>query len=183
MCAEMNMSDIASALSLSKATCTRAVGDLLDSALVTAAAEGRTKWIEPSSEKNGSLRRGWNRLKSPVERVIYLGTGYSGRSAIFGGIRALEKSAMVCALESDGAVVVSKKSAHDILPEDISTKEYYEDSGGSVVEVWSYDSAVFAIDGRTDDISLILSLEDSRDERVLAALDEVRKRHGLEVKG
>jgi hypothetical protein len=177
-----NMSDIASALSLSKATCTRAVDDLLSSGLIKVSTEGTKKWIEPLYAKNEFLGKGWNRLKSPVEKVIYLKTAYSGFCGIIGGIRALEKSTMVCALESDGAVAVSRKSARDIPSPDICSKEYFEDFGGSVVEVWSYDPAVFAAGGHVDDISLILSLEDSSDERVQAALDEIRKRHGLEAK-
>ena len=177
----VNMSDIASGLSLSKATCTRAVDDLLESGLIKVSEEGRTKWIEPAYGKDEFLRRGWNRMKSPVERVIYLKTPYSGFCGIPGGIRALEKSTMVCALESDGAVALSRRNARDIPSSDICSREYFEDFGGSVVEVWSYDPAVFALDGHVDDISLILSLEDNDDERVQAALDEIRKKHGLNI--
>lgn len=54
--------------------------------------------------------------------------------------------------------------------------------GGYVTEVWRYDLALFADGGRVDDISLLLSLNNSSNERIQMGLDEIRKKHQLPIK-
>lgn len=47
--------------------------------------------------------------------------------------------------------------------------------GAMTVEVWSYPPALFARDGFVDRLSLYLSLRDTQDERVRAALEEMMR--------
>ena len=79
-------------------------------------------------------------------------------------------------------MAIFKKSIPGIPVEMIISQENFEDFGGSVIEVWSYDPLLLAQDGRVDDISLLLSLEDDTDERVQMGLDEIREKHELPVK-
>lgn len=55
------------------------------------------------------------------------------------------------------------------------------DFGGSVIEEWSYDCTPVMEGRRVDDISLLLSLECEKDERIQQGLDEIRRKHGLLV--
>ncbi|MFA7176805.1 MAG: hypothetical protein WC114_06125, partial [Smithellaceae bacterium] len=43
------------------------------------------------------------------------------------------------------------------------------------IEVWSYEPALFAMDGVVDRLSLFLSLRDEEDERVEAALEQMMR--------
>ena len=177
----VNLTGIAEKLSLSKATCTRAFSDLVASGLVRVKEKGTNKWIAPAYEKAEFLRKGYDRMKSPVERTVYLKTPFNAEKRILSGIRALSERSMLGTNESDGAIAVSRKDVQEIRADSICSERYFGDFGGTVVEVWSYDPAVFALGSAVDDISLLLSLEKNQDERVQMSLDEIRRRHGLPV--
>ena len=50
-----------------------------------------------------------------------------------------------------------------------------DESGATTVEIWSYAPVLFAAVGWVDRLSLYLSLRETQDERVLAALDQMIK--------
>ena len=85
----VNLTQIAKELSLSKATCTRAINDLTASGLITQNEEGTHKWITPAYGKPEFLKKGYERLKSPVERRIYVKTSVQIEKQAISGIRAL----------------------------------------------------------------------------------------------
>ena len=89
---------------------------------------------------------------------------------------------MIGVNDQDGAIAISKKEAAKIPTEDICTKQYFEDFGGAVIEVWSYDPTILERDGCVDDISLLLSMDNDPNERVQMCLDEIRQKHGLPIK-
>ena len=89
---------------------------------------------------------------------------------------------MIGVNDQDGAIAISKKEAAKIPPEDVCTKQYFEDFGGAVIEVWSYDPTILEGDGCVDDISLLLSMDNDPNERVQMCLDEIRQKHGLPIK-
>ena len=57
---------------------------------------------------------------------------------------------MIGVNDQDGAIAISKKEAAKIPAEDICTKQYFEDFGGAVIEVWSYDPIILERDGCVD---------------------------------
>lgn len=178
----VNLTQIAKALSLSKATCTRAINDLTASGLITQNAKGTHKWINPAYEKPEFLKKGYERLKSPVERIIYVKTPVQVEEQVVSGIRALAQQFIIGVNEQDGAVAVSKKTAAKIPADAICTEQYFEDFGGYVFEVWSYDPAVLARNACVDDISLLLSMDNDPNERIQMCLDEIREKHELPIK-
>lgn len=178
----INLTQIAKELSLSKATCTRAINDLTCSGLITQNAVGTNKWITPAYNKPEFLKKGYVRLKSPVERLIYVKNPLSNLDRQKSGVLALAELSMVGANEHDGAFAVSKKTGTTIPTNDIITEQDFRDFGGYIVEVWSYDPLSLAHDGRVDDISLLLSLETNPNERVQMGLDEIREKHELPIK-
>jgi predicted DNA-binding transcriptional regulator len=177
----VNMTHICKELSLSKATCTRAIDDLLASGLIEVRKEGTNKWISRAYDKTKFLSKGYERLKSPVDRIIYLKSVPEIEPQFLSGMRALSEETMIGSNENDGAIALSKKDATAIPKDLICNKQFFDDFGGAIVEVWSYNPATFAENGHVDDISLIMSLEDERDERVQMCLDELRRKHGLPV--
>lgn len=178
---KVNLTQIANDLQLSKATCNRAINDLAACGLIEQHAEGRIKWITPAYEKPEYLKKGFARLKSPVERNIYIKTP-AEPDWPKSGLLALADISMVGADEHDGAAAICKKDSAGIPTDAIISKREFEDFGGYVTEVWSYDPTLFADGGRVDDISLLLSLNNSSNERIQMGLDEIRERHQLPIK-
>ena len=142
---------------------------------------GRIKWITPAYEKPEYLKKGFARLKSPVERNIYIKTP-AEPDWPKSGLLALADISIVGADEHDGAAAICKKDSAGIPTDAIISKREFEDFGGYVTEVWSYDPTLFADGGRVDDISLLLSLNNSSNERIQMGLDEIRKKHQLPIK-
>ena len=89
---------------------------------------------------------------------------------------------MVGAKEYDRGIAVSTRVASTIPTEYIISKREFEDFGGSAIEVWSYAPELLSDNGRVDDISLLLSLDNDPDERIQMGLDEIREKHGLPIK-
>lgn len=178
----VNLTQIAKELSLSKATCTRAVGDLFASGLLTQNTEGTNKWVTPACGKSKFLKKGYGRLKSPVERILYVKTPIQVENRITSGIRALAQQSMIGITEQDGAIAVSKKAAAKIPAHSLCTEQYFRDFGGAVIEVWSYDPVILAKNACADDISLLLSMDNNPNERIQMCLDEIRKKHELPTK-
>ena len=178
----INLTMLSKALGLSKATCTRAINDLTASGLLAQRAAGTNKWITPAFEKPEFLRKGYPRLKSPVDRLIYVKEIPDSLPGFHSSVKALSAITMVGAKEMDRGMAIFRKNTPHIPVEMILSQEYFEDFGGSVIEVWSYDPLPLAKDGRVDDISLLLSLEDDPDERIQMGLDEIREEHELPIK-
>lgn len=178
----VNLTQIAKDLSLSKATCTRAINDLTVSGLITQNVEGTHKWITPAYGKPEFLKKGYERLKSPVERILYVKTPVRIEKQVISGIRALAQQSIIGVNEQDGAIAVSKKNAAKIPADAICTEQYFGDFGGFVFEVWSYDPAILAKNACVDDISLLLSMDNDPNERIQMCLDEIREKHELPVK-
>lgn len=179
----VNLTQIAKELSLSKATCTRAVNDLTASGLILQNTVGTHKWITPAYGKSEFLKKGYERLKSPVERILYVKTRVRIEKQVISGIRVLARQSMIGEKEQDGAIAVSKKTAAKIPADAICTEQYFGDFGGAVFEVWSYDPSILAKNACVDDISLLLSMDNDSNERIQMCLDEIREKHELPVKG
>lgn len=178
----VNLTQISRDLLLSKATCTRAIDDLTVSGLITYKTEGTNKWISPSFKKPEFLNKGYPRLKSPVERLIYVSPPFHDSALPKSGVLALADISMVGANEQDGATAISKKAGTQIPAAEIISEQDFRDFGGHILEVWSYNPILLANNGRVDDISLLLSLEDNPNERIQMGLDDIREKHELPIK-
>ena len=66
------------------------------------------------------LKKGYARLKSPVERILYVKTPVPIEGQVVSGIQALARQSMIGVNECDGAIAVSKKTATRIPADDIS---------------------------------------------------------------
>ena len=178
----VNLTRISKELKLSKATCTRAINDLTASGLLVQKVEGTNKWIMPAFEKPEFLKKGYARLKSPVERLVYVRELPENLLCFQSGVKALSEITMVGAKDQDAGLAVTNKTCPRIPADDILSTQDFADFGGAVIEVWSYDPSLLSKSGRVDDISLLLSLESDRDERIQMGLDEIREKYELPVK-
>ena len=178
----INLTGLSRKLSLSKATCTRAIRDLNASGIIAIKNDGRNKWIIPQFDKQEFLKKGYNRMKSPVDHIIYVKNVPGDQQFLQSGVQALASISMVGAKESDRGIAVSKRTASEIPVDNIISKRVFDDFGGAAIEVWSYDPALLSNGRRVDDISLLLSLAYDPDERIQMGLDEIREKYGLPIK-
>ena len=178
----VNLSRVSKDLSISKATCTRAFDDLLAFGLISQKKEGVNKWISPAFSKEEYLKRGYPKMKSPVHRMLFIKPGHSLPYKLIGGIRALSDETELASNSRDGAIVISKAEANRIPSHCLCSQRDFEDFGGEIVEVWSYDPHVFSKQSYVDDVSLLLSIGDNSDERIQKSLDQIRAKHGLLTK-
>lgn len=175
---KLNLTTLSRKLHISKATCTRAIEDLTASNLVQTQIEGTNKWLIPTCEKEEFLKKGYSRLKSPVDRIVYVDKLPDEKLSL-SGIKALSEITTISSDSHDGGLAIYKKESSKISSETKVTKEDFEDFGGSIIEVWSYDPTLFSSQERVDDISLLLSLEKESDERIQMGLDKIRNKHGI----
>lgn len=178
----VNLTQIAKDLRLSKATCTRAINDLFASGLIVLQSEGTNKWISPAFAKPEFLKKGYARLRNPVERRIYTHAAFPEIAHVRAGMLALAELSMVGATSQDGAIAISKKMAAEIPVHFIITEQDFKDFGGYVIEVWCYDPSLLSHNGLADDISLLLSMESDPNERIQMGLDEIREKHELPIR-
>lgn len=178
----INLTQISKDLRLSKATCTRAVNDLSASGLIEIRAEGTNKWLSLAYERPEFLKKGYSRLRNPVDRYIYVKHPVSTLAQFRSGMLALSELTMVGANDQDGSLAISKKAAADIPVDLILTEQNFKDFGGYLIEVWCYDPSLLSNNGQVDDISLLLSLENNSNERIQMGLDDIREKHELPIK-
>lgn len=178
----VNLTNISKALNISKATCTRAITDLEVSELLKVDTFGTNKWISLLYEKPELLKKAFARLKSPVERHIFMRKPFFNCDYPKSGMLALSTFSMIGINNHDGAIALSKKSAANIPVENIMTQMEFKDFGGYIAEVWSYDPNLFANNGIVDDVSLLLSMENNPNERVQMCLDLIREKHQLPIR-
>lgn len=114
-------------------------------------------------------------LRSPVRQKKHV-TGINGieKSAPSAGFAALacfsmldEPPVPVFAVSGASWRALQKKEQVQVVTP--------SDSDGINIEVWAYDPNLFAADGIVDPLSLYLSLQDEKDERVEAALEDMLK--------
>lgn len=178
---KINLTKLSRNLNISKSTCTRIISDLKHRGLILVECQGTNKWIRPSCPKKDFLLKAYEFMRSPVIRDIYVKKVPEDLMLPLCGIRALSMISMVAASEEDPGVAISRKCIKSLSKEKVISKEEFLDFGGNIVEEWSYDCSPVMEEGRVDDISLLLSLENEKDERIQQGLDEIRKKHGLPV--
>jgi hypothetical protein len=172
---------IAKELGLIKVTVARAIDDLVSAELFTISIQGRRKWISASMDSALLLRKAMMRMKSPIEKHAFLRSMPPDTHYMLGGLRALSQLSMVSAGNLDGSIVFYKKDFTNIKSEFLIDEKTFNDFGGYAAEVWNYNPKPLSQRDTVDDISLLLSLMSSTDERVQMGLDEIRKKYGLPI--
>lgn len=172
-------SEIRKSLGLAKVTVARAIDYLVASRLFTETIGNKPKWITAATDKQDLLIEGMKRMKSPVEKRVFITSLPVNTPTLLGGVRALSRVSMVGANESDGSVVIYKKDFKSVPKEYVIDESVYNDFGGSIVEVWRYNPRLLTKTLAVDDISLLLSLSKETDERIQMGLDDIRRKYGL----
>lgn len=178
---QLNLTQIANALGISKATCSRALKQLLALKLVTAEDIGAAKWIQLSGNRQDVINRAFSVMSSPVNKTLYVKELPLDIDYRICNVKALSRISMIAARESDAGIAISANDSRLILKENLISYQDFIDFGGYVIEVWKYNPLSISGNEYVDEISLILELDDDKDERIQNCLDELRGQYGIEV--
>ena len=172
----LTQTQISKALFLPKATCARAVLQLRDLDLISSSSEGTANFIALKSD----LSAAFPHLISPVQKLLYVKSIPQNISCKKSGLKALAARSNLVSLSSDGGFAVNKAVAYNLDKNLLIDEQTFRDFGGEIIEVWKYDPLLLTESEYADDISLLLELNGSDDERVQSELDVIRQKYGLE---
>lgn len=172
---KLTAAELAKRLECTSMSVTRAYKELVDSGLFRSEVDGRKKYIVANYQGGELLKMAEPHLINPVESIDYIKFGKSFEKMSISGIYALGVKTMLATNHNDRCCAIFKKekiSKPDVLPEGA----FYR-SDIVKMEKWSYNPAILSKDGVVDDISLILSLADNKDERVQISIDELKEKY------
>ena len=155
-------------------TLSRAVRELKAAGLATTHKVGRSQYLHRELPPREIWEMARPLLRSPVRRTVWAvsNTLPAGRQWRLAGLSALARDSMLTEPQQS---VYATTFAQWREALQAGAREAPEPSDAAqALELWLYDPAL--VPGRTtvDPLSLTLSLQDSTDERVLQALDELK---------
>lgn len=171
----LTQTQISKTIHLPKATCARAIQQLRDLDLISSASEGTANLIALKSDLNSAFPH----LTSPVQKLLFVKSMPLNISFRISGLKALSERSDLVSLSSDGGFAVSRETAITLDKNILIDEQTFRDFGGEIIEVWKYDPLLLTDSEYADDISLLLELSGSEDERVQIELDTIRQKHGL----
>ena len=162
-------------LALSHPSVCRALLDLYNRGLLDVKGKA-TRKVYSRPDRRSFWEKGKGALISPVMRMVYYEDGVPGEyRLILAGESALSEHTMLA--EPVRSVYAVFKGQLEKLPKSTPNEVYQMREGGEVLEVWSYDPAIFCQTGQennrtVDPFSLYAALgEERRDERVEIELE------------
>ena len=155
-------------------TLSRAVKELSAAGLASAYTVGRARWLRMELPPAQAWERATPVLRTPVKRTVWVAAheGVAPQPLRIAGLSALARYSMLTEPKWPVyAVTINEwKAAMDAgvcaLPEPEARAQEWQ--------IWSYSPALVPGATTVDPLSLILSLQESADERVQLALGEVK---------
>jgi DNA-binding MarR family transcriptional regulator len=166
---------LAEKLGYSTMAMSRALDELEAAELGRTTANGRERRLRLAGPKHEIWEKAQPLLRSPVVKrhTIRL----APEAALPGprtGHDALAHYSMLAEPKSV-AVALGRETWKAMQETNRLESAMMDESGATTVEIWSYAPVLFAAVGWVDRLSLYLSLRETQDERVLAALDQMIK--------
>ena len=157
-------------------TLTRAVKQLEATDLFLVTKDGVNKVIESKYSRLELFEKAKTYLSTPVRKAGYIDKTQIAENMVLAGETALSEKTML----NPSRVVTyacSEKSSEKILLE----KELIDPDNQVKIELWAYDPKQFSDDNFADDLSVILSFEDTDDERLEEAVEKLQERRLQEL--
>lgn len=172
--AKLTATELAKILDCSNMSVTRAYKDLVNCNLFTYESKGRNKYIVPNYNGGELLKKAEKYLSNQIERLYYA-KDENEIGCILSGTYALSKKTMISSNVKEKSYAMTKKDIESF--KNLISKEEYEAKGGIILEKWAYPSFINANDGIIDDISLILSLSEVKDERIMIEIEKLKEKY------
>jgi len=172
---ERRPAELADSLGYTAMTLSRALRELTTNAIVAVRENGRSRQIALEHPPADTWKRAIPLLRTPIKRIEWALPQPSPtlEKAPIAGLSALASSTMlaeprspvraVSAAQWKEAVVDGVKALHDWQP------------GATEWQIWRYEPSIGEGRAIVDPLSLMLSLRDDDDERIQAALGELRE--------
>lgn len=169
---QITPSHLSAKLGYTRMTMTRVLDELSAAKLGDVERKGRRRALLFSGGKRELWEKARPFMKSPVKKRFSLQNGQRlERLAVVAGLTALARYSMlnppsrpVYALTTKAWNMLNRPGM-ELLP--------FPEQNSREVEVWRYKPELFAKEGVADPFSLYLSLQESQDERVAKALDDM----------
>jgi len=166
--------EMAQYLGYSAMTMTRAFDELESAGLGETISKGRERCLRFIESAKDIWIKAQPFLRSPVKKRLFISQPNLELPGLRAGLAALAYYSMlvepanpVFALSREDWKSLKQRWQVDKLP--------IKEPGALEIEVWSYAPALFAENKLVDRLSLYLSLKESKDERIEAALEEMMK--------
>ena len=135
------------------------------------AKDGVNKFVESKYNRYELFEKVKVYLSTPVRRTGYIDKTQVTENMVFAGETALSERTML----NPGRVVTYAISEKD-YDKTLLTEELIDPDKQVRLELWAYNPKQFSEDNSADDISVVLSLGDTNDERIEEAVDELQER-------
>jgi len=166
------LQDLARTLGYTSMTMTNVHRELAGAGLGTTVRQGRTAFIGFALPRRDLWKATLEKMRNPVQASYWVQWTTPPEAALEAGLSALavrthlgDDPVPTFALSRETWSQVDAGGQTVVLPE--------PDDADAKVEVWRYDPCILSEGLAVDPLSLYLSLRDSSDERVLAAIDDV----------
>ncbi len=168
-------SEAARKLSLTKTSITRASEQLKAMGLIAEESEGTIVYMKPVAMGRELYEMARPYLINPVQKVLFVADSEYTTGLLETGESALSNNSMLSAPKVKNLAVYKG----DVTVEgfDIVDPQWTSDKEFSRIELWKYDPAIFADNGKVDVVSLSMSLSDNEDERVQGELEDYMRRY------
>ncbi len=173
--AEWQPSKVAVALGYTPMTLSRAVKELTAAGLANEHTGGRSRWLRMAHPAQQTWELAKPALRSPVKRSVWVspeGSPATGQQRL-AGLSALARYSMLTEPQWPVYAVSNAEWKEAVKAGVIQVPEPV--AGSSEWQLWSYSPALLNEGAMVDPLSLTLSLQDSADDRIQLALDELKE--------
>ena len=165
------ISEAGKVLPFTAMTLTRAVRQLEAKDLFLVAKDGVNKFIESKYSRYELFEKAKVYLTTPVRRAGYIDKTQVTENMVFAGETALSEKTML----NPSRVVTYAINEKD-YDKTLLTEELIDPDRQARLELWAYDPKRFSEDNSADDISVVLSFKNTKDERIEEAVEELKER-------
>ncbi|MFV1966901.1 MAG: hypothetical protein ACC628_15860 [Pirellulaceae bacterium] len=164
--------ELAERLGYTKMSMTRVFNEMEAEDLGDIEMEGRQRCLTLDVARQELWRKALPLMRSPVKQRKHIHAPSRDSRWLVAGLSALAKYSML-ASPPVPVVATTTKQWKRLQKQFDFEPTAADDPDSTQVEIWSYDPELFARNKAIDRLSLFLSLRDSKDERVQAALEEM----------
>lgn len=170
----IKMIDITKSLNITKSKCTRAIAEIENFDLFQIQEKGREKYVLKPNNLKDCINKALKLLDTPVKKSLYVKELPKGLEYRLCGLLALEEKTMLAYKEKDEGYAIDEKELSKV--NNYISKEEYLNEGGYCIKVYKYNPIILSKDTCVDNISLILEIGDSKDERIIDSLYQLRQK-------
>jgi DNA-binding MarR family transcriptional regulator len=164
--------ELAKRLGYTAMTMTRALDELEKSGLGQITVKGRERFLRLGRNKKELWDNALERLRSPVKKRLWVKHSLTQKESIKAGLSALAYYSNLAEPVNPVFALEGKKWKGIKTDKNIKILDIAEPSACEL-EIWSYPPEIYENNGVVDRFSLYLSMQETDDERVESALEQM----------